>query len=66
MILNITDNKIVINKNNDEIYTILKRTDKNFDLFIKYADDEINYFIKKFDDLFECLQFVKIGLIKIF
>ena len=66
MILDITDNKIVINKNNDEIYTILKRTDKNFDLFIKYADDEINYFIKKFDDLFECLQFVKIGLIKIF
>jgi len=66
MILDIQNNKIVINKNNDEIYTILKRTDKNFDLFIKYADDEINYFIKKFDDLFECLQFVKIGLIKIF
>lgn len=66
MILDIQNNKIVINKNNDEIYTILKRTDKNFDLFIKYADDEINYFIKNFDDLFECLQFVKIGLIKIF
>lgn len=66
MILDIQNNKIVINKNNDEIYTILKRTDKNFDLFIKYADDEINYFIKKFDDLFECLQFVKIGLIRIF
>lgn len=66
MILDIQNNKIVINKNNDEIYTILKRTDKNFDLFIKYADDEINYFIKNFDDLFECLQFVKIGLIRIF
>lgn len=66
MILDIQNNKIVINKNNDEIYTILKRTDKKFDLFIKYTDDEINYFIKKFDDLFECLQFVKIGLIKIF
>lgn len=66
MILDIKNNKIVINKNNDEIYTILKRKDKNFDLFIKYADDEINYFIKNFDDLFECLQFVKIGLIRIF
>lgn len=66
MILDIQNNKIVINKNNDEIYTILKRTDKNFDLFIKYADDEINYFIKNFDNLFECLQFVKIGLIRIF
>ena len=62
MIIDINKSNIIIKKN-DDIYTIFKKVDNSFDLFIKYADDTINYFIKRFDDLYECLEYIKIGVI---
>lgn len=65
MIINFTgnDNIIATINKNDEVYTI-KKNKNNYDLLIKYADDGITYYIRSFDDLYECLQYIEVGTIK--
>ena len=65
MIINFNSNNsnvAIINKN-DEIYSI-KKNKNNYDLFVKYADDKQTYYIRSFDDFYECLQYVEVGVIK--
>lgn len=67
MMINFDKNNNIINidKNyNNETYQILRRKDETYDLFIKYADDKIKYYIRNFKDLYECLQYVEVGVIK--
>lgn len=62
MIISFNKDNTIITKNN-EIYTI-KKNKNNFDLFIKYVNDKQTYYIRNFDDFYECLQYVEVGVIK--